>query len=315
MNTLHELGNLCVVLWEQGNLWASRWLRIMIVLVFIWPIVMIGTCLTLDKYPVVAMFILAVLPLLVFLAWLFCLTNPLILGVIFLLPSTKKPLLLICGALGAEILVGIYLSLVPIALDRGLGLTLILVLVALVLFWRIRRLRTLLIILLLVLTMIFCLGGRTAAKEKMVAAQNNFQHWLKSPGNISGETDKSLVRFQPIVNQVCDDAFSDSPPAAIAKESTTVSIPQGCFGSDTQLPSAATWPSWCYQPYPRNPAPDWQVTFQFLDGNGRVWATEGPYGPMDKPCFPKFPGRFRLQGSGTIRFYAGDCTQPCVSHA
>ncbi|MGD1003733.1 MAG: phage holin family protein [Minisyncoccia bacterium] len=113
------------------------------------------------------------------------------------------------------------------------------------------------------------------------------------------------VRLSPYINQVCDDALDGPAPVATTHESLTDNIPQGCFGSDTRI----DWQSWCYQPYPRNPiAPDWQVTFQFLDGEGRVWATKGPYGPMDKPSFQYFPGRFRLQGSGIIRFYPGNCT-------
>jgi hypothetical protein len=137
-----------------------------------------------------------------------------------------------------------------------------------------------------------------------------FVHQISGINGASNKTSPA-PSLQPIVNQVCDDAFTDSAPTATTEESATVSIPQGCFGSDTQLPPATAWPSWCYQPYPRHPAaPGWQVTFQFLDGNGRVWATKGPYGPMDKPYFPNFPGRFRIQGSGMVRFYAGDC--PCT---
>lgn len=137
-----------------------------------------------------------------------------------------------------------------------------------------------------------------------------FAHQISGINGASNKTSPA-PSLQPYVNQVCDDAFTDSAPTATTEESATVSIPQGCFGSDTQLPPATAWPSWCYQPYPRHPAaPGWQVTFQFLDGNGRVWATKGPYGPMDKPYFPNFPGRFRIQGSGMVRLYAGDC--PCT---
>jgi hypothetical protein len=222
--------------------------------------------------------------------------------------------------LGFELLTGIYFSVVPIANDRPLALILVLVAAAAVCFVGIDYWKPVLVALFVVfcgITLIFYLGGRNNLHLEKISVGHIGQDWQiggKNPAGrvtYAGNSDKGgsqIAPPQPIINQVCDDAMDDPPPTATTAESLIDSIPQGCFGSDTQLPSATAWPSWCYQPYPRNPAPGWQITFQFLDGNGRVWATKGPYGPMDKPGFQYYPGRFRLQGSGMIRFYAGNCT-------
>ena len=215
-------------------------------------------------------------------------------------------------AIGVLLVTVAYYLLVPTSLDKTLSLAFLMLLAAAFFLWKFAPIRNIIFGLLVLFTLIFFLGGRTAAKEKIV------EGWpaLHSPkvstsGRDSGFNDEKQppLRPQPYTNQVCDDALGGPAPVATTHESLIDDIPQGCFGSDTQLPSPTAWPGWCYQPYPRNPiAPGWQVTFQFLDGEGRVWATKGPYGPTDKPSFQYFPGRFRLQGSGIIRFYPGNCT-------
>ncbi len=204
---------------------------------------------------------------------------------------------------GLELLTGIYFSVVPIANDRRLALILVLVVAAAACFVGIKNWKPIVVVLgvvFCVITLIFYLGGRNNIHLDKV-----FEAHHASSDGINSAPSVSTSPLQPSINQVCDDALDGPAPVATTHESLTDNIPQGCFGSDTRI----DWQSWCYQPYPRNPiAPGWQVTFQFLDGDGRVWATKGPYGPMDKPSFQYFPGRFRLQGSGIIRFYPGNCT-------
>jgi len=265
----------------------------MITLVILWPMLMLAVSMSSFR-PTALVATLALVPVVVLVGSIWFLRDPLLWLVVWIkIPAARKPFLLLLGALGIEALAGIYFAIVPVSLDRGLVPLLLLVVVALCLFPK-GLVRKSLIALAVGITLVFFLGGRTAAKEK----------W-NSLGSSTPSSKQSMLT--PYVNDVCDDAW-DATPLTTTSNSLPVTMESDkCFGTEVHLPPGSVWSYVRSQPDPLNPPADehWQISFQILDGAGRVIETLGPYGPMDHVTFQTYPNRFRLEGRGKVRFYPG----------
>jgi len=129
-----EIWAIIVGLWNTGN----RWIRWAIVISIVWPlailqIALLGWQSMVSYIALIPLFII----LLLFIAWL----NPLVVVAVAVIPGGKRALRWLAGIIAVELMIGIYLSLVPIIKNPGFLPLLILVITAIA-FIRISPIRT-----------------------------------------------------------------------------------------------------------------------------------------------------------------------------
>jgi hypothetical protein len=171
MNTLQEIWNFVLDLWDTGNYWV-RWA---LGIVVTWPILMAFAALT----PWVALKAsVALVPLLVVAAGIIAVFDPLVFGLIAIPKTGRRFLVWLLTIVGVELGLGTYLAAVPVSNDRGLIPLVILIAVTMgflavgirnkvakAVIW-------LLLVVWIILTAIFFLGGREQAGRRA-------ENWLQ----------------------------------------------------------------------------------------------------------------------------------------
>ena len=211
--------------------------------------------------------------------------------------------------LASDLLTGIYLSLVPVSNDRPL-VPLFMLCVVTILLLKVGNakggLTSFLMLLVIVITIIFLLGGREKAMQRLsgmtrpVAAvphgspaqplmQNLPPTQKPLPGNVPGWE----------ANRICDDAanadmdFRNKTPPYIE-----VTLHPGCWSGYLRLPTA--WHMWEH-----SAAGDTKGWWVGLWYNGQMRGS-GPYHAYEiqQVNFHNVQPALRLQGNGRIRFYS-----------
>jgi hypothetical protein len=166
-----EKKSLTKAIWNTGN-YMGRWA---IGFILLTPVAIITASFLPPKTAeVVVPMITIALPLSTAIIFSIIFLDPMLLGLIFSMESSKKFLARVAGIIGAETLMGIYFSLVPVSNDHGLipAISLIWIAIPLIYFgvkdaWG-KKIGSLLIILMIVLTAIFFMGGREGSEKKLM---------------------------------------------------------------------------------------------------------------------------------------------------
>jgi hypothetical protein len=150
-------------LWETGSFWA----RVAIAIVILWPFdVILAALLSPPRVVIVAVPLVALIPLLSVLFGIIAAFNPLVIAALGAIPAGRRVLGSIAAIVGTELAVGVYFSLVPVWRDRALVPVVVLASAA-ILFLSLAKKGSvvvrILIFLLLFFTLVFFLGGRRAA--------------------------------------------------------------------------------------------------------------------------------------------------------
>lgn len=155
MNTLREIFGLLGQLWNTGD----RLLRIAVLLICLWPFVLIDVALLIEPMVV----FLAILP--VFGSILLLAEYPMVIAVVSAFDGGRRGLRWIATIIGAELVIGFYLSVVSVSNDPML-VPLLIISLAAILFFAIgaqgdfsRKAVRFFIAVFLILTAIFLLGG------------------------------------------------------------------------------------------------------------------------------------------------------------
>jgi hypothetical protein len=165
MGTLREAWAILVSLWNTGNRLA-RWT---IGIIGFWPIVLIGVAIT--GIPTLTS-LLALLPVLAIILLLLALIDPLVLAVIGSFERGRSALRISATIIGAELVIGVYFSVIPVWKDRGLVPLLVLILAAIGflaagLQGKIAKgTISILVLLAIILTITFISGGREGLYQK-----------------------------------------------------------------------------------------------------------------------------------------------------
>ncbi len=165
MNTLQELWAIFVALWNTGN----RIARAAILLIVLWPILICGVALI--GSPAVTS-IAALIPVVAIAFSIIAAIDPIIIAVVAAFKKGRTVLAWIATIIAAELVLGVYFSIVPVWNDRGL--VPVVVLVAVAIFFlaigtkgRIQKTAiSAMALIAIILTIIFFLGGRDKAAGK-----------------------------------------------------------------------------------------------------------------------------------------------------
>jgi hypothetical protein len=283
-----EIVRVAAALWKIGN----YWLRLVLGTIILWPIAIILAATALPEQRATTIVpLVALLPLAALL--LFAMNAPLAIAAVGVLPKGREILYLIAGMIGAELTVGVYVSLVPVSNDRGLLPLLILSALAYA-FLRLAKVRNfitgLLFLLILCLTVIFLLGGRNNVANVAQKVEKNVAKSI-------GETRVvPIAAYDP--HKICDDAWKNELRFDDNVDHFDVDLHEGCFSGLIHIPERFRRQYW-FQPV--NADPQWWFAIWFIGGN-----PQGPFGANDKPLFNSAPMEFRLQGKGRIRYYTNE---------
>jgi hypothetical protein len=162
---LKEIWKILVAFWGTGN----RWLRWAIYFFLGWFILM---CFTAAIPHPGFKAIVVLLPFLTIVFGCLAFIDPLILAVIAVFPQGRKVIRLILIFIGIELVIGVYVSLVPISKDISLLPVLALTVIAILFLGLVKgkigvRVTTILFCVVITLTIIFFLGGREKAMGRV----------------------------------------------------------------------------------------------------------------------------------------------------
>jgi hypothetical protein len=182
-------------IWETGNYWG-RWAIGIFILI---PISIIISSLLPHETAEIVVPIITILPLLAAVIFLIGFLDPMLLGAITAIKDTRKFLTGIAAITGAEMLMGIYFSLVPVSNDRGLMPVIGLIWIAIPLIylgvknaWG-KKIGSLLILLMIILTAIFFLGGRNKSKEILSEPERTASTTSRAQEAITWVTDPDVI--------------------------------------------------------------------------------------------------------------------------
>jgi hypothetical protein len=274
-------------IWEIGNVWL-RWIAILAIAV---PVLTLVAAMSMPPNLAVTVIpILALLPIagLVGLGLL----QPMVIAAAATLEVGRKAISTVAFVLGADLVFGVYLSLVPISNDRRLVPLFVLALVTILLL-RIGNARgivpSLLMLLAIAITVTFFIGGRGKITDTIRA-------WSTRATNQNVQ-DQITANYNP--TRICEDAWeatSDHREEDIAY--FDVRLKSGCWSQFVYLPKS--WNKWFVQPV--GDTGSWWVSLWYAGmPNGK-----GPYGPgnlSETSSWIVGEKILRLQGNGTIRFY------------
>lgn len=169
MNTLQELWAIFVALWNTGN----RIARAAILLIVLWPVLVAVTALV--GFPTITS-IVALTPVMAIAFSIIAAIDPIVIAVIATFKKGRTIFTWIATIIAAELVLGVYFSIVPVWNDRGL--VPVVVLIAVTMFFlaigikgKIQKTAiSAMIFIIIVLTAIFFLGGREKAAAKFESA-------------------------------------------------------------------------------------------------------------------------------------------------
>jgi hypothetical protein len=198
---------------RRGTHWARLLIRVAVGIVLLWPVLVIGAALSIpDRFYSTATAIVALLPLVAVLSFLFACTDPLIWAAIAALPQGRRTIVPLAAIVGTELALGVYFSVVPVWRDRALVPLLVLTALALV-FLRLggiknRLVAGILFLLILVITAIFLLGGRNKL------ALPHLDEWLPAQKGAGGSLRKELANtIQALVGRA---PYAGHNPSAVS---------------------------------------------------------------------------------------------------
>lgn len=290
-SVFEEILRVVTSIWNIGNLWLRRAAIFAIIL----PCIMLAAATALPQNLAVTVIpILALLAVVALVA--VALQKPLVVATATTVEAGRKAISTVALVLGADLVFGVYLSVVPISNDRGLVPLFALVLVAILLL-RIGNARgiasSLLVLLAIALTVIFLLGGRgrlaqtvgswgTATAKQAVPAPEAGLY----PGYGEGRCDQDESQD-----------FGQSSQSEIL-----VTLNGGCYHGPVALPTH--WNN--SVAVPSNNAGDWVSVWCHGANAPHKIHTNGDFEGDLQNCWA--PGdtspRFYLQGHGTIIFRA-----------
>jgi len=287
-SVIEEVLRVIASIWNIGNIWLRR-VAIFAIAV---PLGMLTAAMLIPQgFAATVIPILALLPVvaIVFLA----LQKPMVIAAATTAEVGRKAIRAVSLVLAADLVFGVFLSLVPVSNDPGLVPLFVLALVTILLL-RIGNAQglvsSLLTLLAIVLTVIFLIGGRS----RMGGAFKS----LGTHAANEGVPQAQLVGgYTP--NRICESAWNGALDHRNDKvEYFDVKLSPGCWSQFVYLPK--TWQNWYHEPI--GDTNGWWVSLWY---SGRTEGS-GPYGPgnISTANFQNVPPILRLQGNGTIRFYS-----------
>lgn len=194
MKTLRELWLILVAFWNTGN----RWLRVLLIMVVAYPAILILQSLAGAPQYVIALSGL-ILPIIMILGLL--LLWPIIIVAVAAFAKGRAVLRWLAGLVAFELLIGIYLAIVPVGNDKGLVALFTLVLVA-IFFINIalgntgkRTLQTalkIMVVIAIIITLIFFVGGRSNVKRGVAAVWKPIAGAFTNSSTSRGESPDTL---------------------------------------------------------------------------------------------------------------------------
>jgi hypothetical protein len=166
MNTLQKLWAMFIVLWNTGN----RIARAAILLIVLWP-VLVGVVALMGSPTITS--IVALMPIAAIAFSIVAALDPIVIAVVAAFKKGRTVLTWIATIIAAELVLGVYFSIVPVWNDRGL--VPVVVLVAVAIFFlavgtkgKIQKTAiSAMTLIIIILTIIFFLGGRDKAAGKL----------------------------------------------------------------------------------------------------------------------------------------------------
>ena len=278
-----EILRVVISIWNLGNLWLRRIAIFAIAL----PLTMLVAAMLIPQNLAVTVIpILALLPIAALIA--VGLNKPLFIAAAATVEAGRKAISAVSLVLSADLVFGVYLSLVPISNDRGLVPLFVLALVTVLFLWIVNArgfVSSLLMLLAVGITVIFFLGGR--GKVTDIFKSRTFSI-------VSKTVPVPQFNYQIMV---CDDAWkADIHHDNADIDHFTVTLHDGCFSGYIYLPKK--WPTWGTQPVGNDQNIDW-IAYWFPGST-----PQGPYRPGQVYNLEYHPRQFRLQGHGTYIFYS-----------
>ncbi|HUC31614.1 MAG TPA: hypothetical protein VMR99_02935 [Candidatus Paceibacterota bacterium] len=169
---LKEMGRIIYELALAVGTLASKFFRMTIAILAIWPVLMIPCSLLPYHFAVIVTPIAAFIPLFAIVVLAIILFNPLafaILAAAYLTSIGRSALLLLCAIIGAELTIGVYFASVPVSHARGLVPLFVLASTAYGFLWlsgRAKLVQKLLLTLMVILTLVFIFKGTGALWNK-----------------------------------------------------------------------------------------------------------------------------------------------------
>lgn len=196
MNMLQELWAIFVALWNTGN----RWLRNGLTLVLFWPIAIAISALI--GYPAIVA-IVAMIPIMAIVFLFIAFIDPLVLAAVALVKSGRTALAWLAGIVAAELIIGVYFSLVPVWNDREL--IPVMLLIAVTFFFlaigtqgKLKKMAiSILTLAVVILTIIFFLGGRKEAKKEMKGMFTSTSYSFQQPAVVEKTCPEDLAKCEP----------------------------------------------------------------------------------------------------------------------
>jgi hypothetical protein len=288
MDALHELGRILAALYRIGN----RWLTMAIWMAISWPAMVILFAVAIPPSPLrmTVVALVSILPL--FALFAIAMRAPLLWVAAAAIPTGRRAILWLIGFLGVELLIGTYLTLVPVSSNRNLVLPLLLIGVAFALLkiagwasWA----RTILVIIAIGITLFFLFGGPTPPLPlPFSSASPAYPGYNPDPLAVAA----SLYQ--------ADEAGTNNHEHQDLDHFDLVLTGDGEFGKEGHVRPPGSWVDW--KVYWVSHEPDRHVGFLY---SGRSYSF-GPFGanlpPIDDPRFNNTVREWTVQGNGTLRY-------------
>ena len=277
---LQEIWAIIVVFWNTGN----RWIRWALVIFMSWPV---ATIISAISVPLLVPYI-ALLPLftivLLFIAWL----DPLVVVAIAAFPKGRMALKWLAGIIAVELVIGIYLSVVPVINNPVLVPLLILVITAMVFLFispiKNKWAKRILYVLVVIITIIFFLPNT------MKAIKEKGKRWDERTAiSLLEEKPKQPTTAQPRVAEV-ERSICEGPAMYEFAGKTEISVPirPECWSGWIDIPTDVAY-------YEINSgAEGWHERLQWNGEKFFAGKGQAPWKPLRRAS----NGTFRLRGEG-----------------
>lgn len=273
METLRAVWAIIAAVWNTGNRLA-RWA---IVIIALWPFLLVVVALA--GIPLLTS-LLALLPIVALLLLILASLDPLIIMAIGAFPQGRVCLRWIATIIGTELIVGVYLSVVPVWQDRGLVPLLVLIITAVLFFsigiqgkW-VKKAVGILILIAIAITIIFTLGGREKIEQKIKEREIK---WSRQQATAVAQQEQLPI---------CTGGEYDFSTAEIPGE-IAVDFQTGCISQVTLPPRVV---------FRTDPSAD--VKIKFIDGSEYI------DGPKKQVWYGLKKGIFKVRGlseAGTMK--------------
>ena len=287
-SVIEEVLRVIASIWNIGNVWLRR-VAIFAIAV---PLGMLAAAMLIPQDLAATVIpILALLPVAAIVV--IALQKPMVIATATTAEVGRKAIRAVSLVLAADLVFGIFLSLVPISNDPGLVPLFVLALVTILLL-RIGNARGfvsgLLTLLAIGLTVIFLIGGRSRMGGSLKSLGTAARTQAAPQSQVVGG-------YNP--NRICENAWGGgSDHRNDNVEYFDVKLRPGCWSQFIYLPKS--WQNWYHEPV--GDTNGWWVSLWY---SGKPEGS-GPYeaGNISTVDFRNVPPILRLQGNGTIRFYS-----------